>query len=61
LRGSELTDPTVTGASRGEQGAETVFGVIYPTQFAIVVSVARRNCQAGLLQSRWSYLSQPAG
>jgi hypothetical protein len=42
LRGSELTDPTVTGASRGEQGAETVFGVIYPTPFAIVVSVAEK-------------------
>jgi len=52
LRGSELTDLTVMGASREEQGAETVFGVIYPTQFAIVVSVARRNCQAGLLAAQ---------
>ena len=36
LRGSELTDPTVTVTSLGERGAETVIGVIYPPQVAIV-------------------------
>jgi pyruvate dehydrogenase E2 component (dihydrolipoamide acetyltransferase) len=36
LRSSELTDPTVTVTSLGERGAESVFGVIYPPQVAIV-------------------------
>ncbi len=36
LRGSELADPTVTVTSLGERGVETVFGVIYPPQVAIV-------------------------
>jgi pyruvate dehydrogenase E2 component (dihydrolipoamide acetyltransferase) len=36
LRSSELTDPTVTVTSLGERGAETVIGVIYPPQVAIV-------------------------
>jgi pyruvate dehydrogenase E2 component (dihydrolipoamide acetyltransferase) len=36
LRSSELTDPTITVTSLGEQGVETVFGVIYPPQVAIV-------------------------
>ncbi|MGE5147733.1 MAG: dihydrolipoamide acetyltransferase family protein [Candidatus Eiseniibacteriota bacterium] len=36
LRGSELTDPTVTVTSLGERGAETVMGIIYPPQVAIV-------------------------
>jgi pyruvate dehydrogenase E2 component (dihydrolipoamide acetyltransferase) len=35
LRSSELTDPTITVTSLGEQGVETVFGVIYPPQVAI--------------------------
>ena len=36
LRSSELSDPTITVTSLGEQGAETVFGIIYPPQVAIV-------------------------
>jgi pyruvate dehydrogenase E2 component (dihydrolipoamide acetyltransferase) len=36
LRSSELTDPTITVTSVGERGAETVIGVIYPPQVAIV-------------------------
>jgi pyruvate dehydrogenase E2 component (dihydrolipoamide acetyltransferase) len=36
LRGSEMSDPTITLSSLGEQGVEGVFGVIYPPQVAIV-------------------------
>jgi pyruvate dehydrogenase E2 component (dihydrolipoamide acetyltransferase) len=36
LRSSELTDPTITVTSLGERGAETVIGVIYPPQVAII-------------------------
>lgn len=36
LRSSELTDPTVTVSSLGDQGADAVLGVIYPPQVAIV-------------------------
>lgn len=36
IRGSEMTDPTMTVTSLGERGVETVFGVIYPPQVAIV-------------------------
>lgn len=36
LRSSELSDPTITLTSLGEQGVETVFGVIYPPQVALV-------------------------
>jgi pyruvate dehydrogenase E2 component (dihydrolipoamide acetyltransferase) len=36
LRSSELTDPTITVTSLGERGAESVWGVIYPPQVAIV-------------------------
>jgi len=36
LRSSELTSPTVTISSLGERGAESVLGVIYPPQVAIV-------------------------
>jgi pyruvate/2-oxoglutarate dehydrogenase complex dihydrolipoamide acyltransferase (E2) component len=36
FRSSELSDPTITVTSLGEQGVETVFGVIYPPQVAIV-------------------------
>ena len=36
LRSSELSDPTITVTSLGEQGAESVFPVIYPPQVAIV-------------------------
>jgi len=36
LRSSELSDPTITVTSLGEEGTETVFPVIYPPQVAIV-------------------------
>jgi pyruvate dehydrogenase E2 component (dihydrolipoamide acetyltransferase) len=36
LRSSELSDPTITVTSLGEQGVENVFGVIYPPQVALV-------------------------
>jgi pyruvate dehydrogenase E2 component (dihydrolipoamide acetyltransferase) len=36
LRSSEMVDPTVTVTSLGERGAESVLGVIYPPQVALV-------------------------
>ena len=36
LRSSELSDPTITVTSLGEQGVESVFGIIFPPQVAIV-------------------------
>jgi pyruvate dehydrogenase E2 component (dihydrolipoamide acetyltransferase) len=36
LRSSELSDPTVTVTSLGEQGAESVFGLINPPQVALI-------------------------
>jgi pyruvate dehydrogenase E2 component (dihydrolipoamide acetyltransferase) len=36
LRSSELMDPTITITSLGDRGAESVLGVIYPPQVAIV-------------------------
>jgi len=36
LRSSELTDPTITVTSLGERGADSVLGIIYPPQVAIV-------------------------
>lgn len=36
FRASELSDPTITVSSLGERGVETLYGVIYPPQVAIV-------------------------
>jgi pyruvate dehydrogenase E2 component (dihydrolipoamide acetyltransferase) len=36
LRSSELSDPTITVTSLGEQGVDTVFPIIYPPQVAVV-------------------------
>lgn len=36
LRGSELTDATITLTNLGDLGVETVYGVIYPPQVALV-------------------------
>jgi pyruvate dehydrogenase E2 component (dihydrolipoamide acetyltransferase) len=36
LRASEMSDPTITVTNLGDLGAETVFGVIYPPQVALV-------------------------
>jgi len=36
LRGSELSDPTITVSSLGDRGADTLLPVIYPPQVAII-------------------------
>lgn len=36
FRSSELADPTITISSLGERGVESLYGVIYPPQVAIV-------------------------
>lgn len=36
FRSSEIADPTITVTSMGDRGVETLFGVIYPPQVAIV-------------------------
>ena len=36
LRGSEMSDPTLTVTNLGDRGVETVHGVIYPPQVALV-------------------------
>ena len=36
LRSSEMADPTITVTNLGDQGVDTVFGVIYPPQVALV-------------------------
>lgn len=36
LRGTEMSDPTLTVTNLGDQGVESVLGVIYPPQVALV-------------------------
>lgn len=36
LRSSEMSDPTITVTNLGDNGVDTVYGVIYPPQVAIV-------------------------
>jgi pyruvate dehydrogenase E2 component (dihydrolipoyllysine-residue acetyltransferase) len=36
IRSSEISDPTITVSSLGERGVETLYGIIYPPQVAIV-------------------------
>jgi len=36
LRSSEMSDPTITVTNLGDEGVESVFGVIYPPQVALV-------------------------
>ena len=36
LRASEMSDPTITVTNLGDLGVESVFGVIYPPQVALV-------------------------
>jgi pyruvate dehydrogenase E2 component (dihydrolipoamide acetyltransferase) len=36
LRSSEMADPTITVTNLGDQGVQSVFGVIYPPQVALV-------------------------
>jgi pyruvate dehydrogenase E2 component (dihydrolipoamide acetyltransferase) len=55
LRSSELSDPTITVTSLGEQGVEAVYGVIYPPQVALVgfgKIVERPWCVDGTVVSR---------
>jgi pyruvate dehydrogenase E2 component (dihydrolipoyllysine-residue acetyltransferase) len=55
LRSSELSDSTITVTSLGEQGVETVYGIIYPPQVALVgfgKVVERPWCVNGQVVSR---------
>jgi pyruvate dehydrogenase E2 component (dihydrolipoamide acetyltransferase) len=36
IRSSEIADPTITVSSLGERGVDTLYGIIYPPQVAIV-------------------------
>lgn len=36
IRGSEMSDPTITVSSLGDRGVDALYGVIYPPQVAIV-------------------------
>lgn len=36
MRSSEMTDATITVTNPGDLGVETVYGVIYPPQVALV-------------------------
>jgi pyruvate dehydrogenase E2 component (dihydrolipoamide acetyltransferase) len=49
LRGSEMTDATITVTNLGDQGVRAVFGVIYPPQVALVGfgKVSERVCADG--------------
>jgi pyruvate dehydrogenase E2 component (dihydrolipoamide acetyltransferase) len=55
LRSSELSNQTITVTNLGEQGVESVFGVIYPPQVALVgfgKIVERPCCVDGQIVSR---------
>lgn len=55
LRGSEVADPTLTVTDLGDQGVESVLGVIYPPQVCLVGfgRVVERPCAVdGLLGVR---------
>jgi pyruvate dehydrogenase E2 component (dihydrolipoamide acetyltransferase) len=49
LRTSEMSDPTITVTNLGDRGVESVFGVIYPPQVALVGfgKIAERPWAAG--------------
>ena len=48
-----MTDPTITVTSLGERGAESVLGVIYPPQLALLGFGAPREAPAvGAVSSR---------
>lgn len=49
LRGSEITDPTITVTNLGDQGVESVLGVIYPPQVALAGfgRIVDRPCAVG--------------
>jgi pyruvate dehydrogenase E2 component (dihydrolipoamide acetyltransferase) len=46
LRSSELSDPTITVTSLGEQGVETVFPIIYPQGQVVVRPVVTATLSA---------------
>ena len=55
LKSSELTDATITVTSLGDRGADSVLGVIYPPQVAIVGfgrAVERPRVVAGAVPAR---------
>jgi len=55
LRSSEMSDPTITVSNMGDQGVETLFGVIYTPQVALVgfgKVVERPWAEGGLLGVR---------
>ncbi len=55
LRSSEIADATITVTSLGEQGIESVFGVIYPPQVALVgfgKIVERPWAEGGMIGAR---------
>lgn len=55
LRASDLGDPTITVTNLGDQGADSVFGVIYPPQVALVGFgrvIERAHAVEGLLGVR---------
>ncbi|HUK41986.1 MAG TPA: dihydrolipoamide acetyltransferase family protein [Candidatus Acidoferrales bacterium] len=55
LRSSELADGTITVTNLGEQGVESVFGVIYPPQVALIgfgKIIERPVAQGGMLGVR---------
>jgi len=55
LRSSELTDATITVTNLGERGVETVFGIIYPPQVALVgfgTIVERPWAEGGMVGAR---------
>jgi len=55
LRSSEIADATITVTNLGEQGVETVYGVIYPPQVALVgfgKIVERPWSENGMIGSR---------
>ena len=64
IRGSEMMDPTVTVTSLGERGADSVFGVIYPPQLAIVGFGAPREvafAADGKVTARWAIQATLSG
>jgi len=55
LRSSEMSDPTITVTNLGDLGVESVFGVIYPPQVALVgfgQATERAVAKGGLIGAR---------
>ncbi|MFI9025171.1 2-oxo acid dehydrogenase subunit E2 [Streptomyces sp. NPDC053560] len=64
LKSSEMGEPTITVTSIGDRGADTVYGVIYPPQVALVGfgTVQERPCAVdGLLGIRPTVVATLAG